>query len=144
MAQNVECSFGCIARSAVLLKPNVANIFLFNFFVNKNSFKYSPITLAINCNGHSLLICEEKWLNYGSGSEYVLNTDSFWVCRLFNVCVWVFCAPKSNNSACLHTRQDKKELHLKRWFFFVKTGIFCKSIAGPFSVAKVHWLVNWL
>ena len=29
-AQNIECNFGCVARSAVLLKPNVAN--------NKNSF----------------------------------------------------------------------------------------------------------
>ena len=34
-AQNIECSFGCMARSAVLLKPNVANIFLFNFCEQK-------------------------------------------------------------------------------------------------------------
>ena len=27
--QNIECSFGCVARTAVLLKPNVANILLF-------------------------------------------------------------------------------------------------------------------
>ena len=30
-AQNIECSFGCVARSAVLLKSNVANVLLFNF-----------------------------------------------------------------------------------------------------------------
>ena len=30
-AQNIECSFCCVARSAVLLKPNIANILLFNF-----------------------------------------------------------------------------------------------------------------
>ena len=29
--QNIECRFGCVVRSAVLLKPNVANI-LFNSF----------------------------------------------------------------------------------------------------------------
>ena len=29
-AQNIECSCGCVARSVVLFKPNVANI-LFNF-----------------------------------------------------------------------------------------------------------------
>ena len=32
-AQNMECSFGCVAHSADLLKPNVANILLFNFCV---------------------------------------------------------------------------------------------------------------
>ena len=30
-AQNIECSFGCVACSAVLLKPIVTNILLFNF-----------------------------------------------------------------------------------------------------------------
>ena len=34
-AQNVECSFGCVARSAVLLNPNVVNILLFNFCEHK-------------------------------------------------------------------------------------------------------------
>ena len=29
-AQNFESSFGCVAHSAVLLNPNVANILLFN------------------------------------------------------------------------------------------------------------------
>ena len=33
--QNIECSFSCIARSAVLLKPNVVNILLFNFCKQK-------------------------------------------------------------------------------------------------------------
>ena len=28
--------------------------------------------------------------------------------------------------------------------FFAKIGIFCKSIAGPLSEAKTHWMVNWL
>ena len=34
-AQNIECSFGGVARSAVLLEPNVANILLFNFCEKK-------------------------------------------------------------------------------------------------------------
>ena len=33
--QNIECSFGCVASSAVLLKPNVINILLFNFCEQK-------------------------------------------------------------------------------------------------------------
>ena len=27
--------------------------------------------------------------------------------------------------------------------FFAKIGIICKSIVGPLSEAKTHWLVNW-
>ena len=34
-AQNIECSFDCVAHSVVLLKPNVANILLFNFCEQK-------------------------------------------------------------------------------------------------------------
>ena len=34
-AHNIECSFGCEAPSASLLKPNVANILLFNFCEQK-------------------------------------------------------------------------------------------------------------
>ena len=38
-AQNIEFSFGCVARSAVLLKSKFANTLLFNLiFVNKYSF----------------------------------------------------------------------------------------------------------
>ena len=40
-----------------------------------------------------------------------------------------------DNFASLHTRQDQNELHLKRSF---------KSITGPLSEAKTHWMVNWL
>ena len=35
-AQNIECSFGCVASSAVLLKPNVANILLLKFCEKTN------------------------------------------------------------------------------------------------------------
>ena len=42
-AQNIECSFGCAARSPVLLKPNVTNIFLFNFCEKKLR---SPLTVT--------------------------------------------------------------------------------------------------
>ena len=41
--QNIECSFGCVARSAFLLKPNVANILFFKFCEQK-FVKHSPIT----------------------------------------------------------------------------------------------------
>ena len=70
--QNIECSFGCVARSAVLLKPNVANIFLFNFCEQK-FVQHGAITIAIDCNGLFPLIFEEKWPNYASRSAP--NTD---------------------------------------------------------------------
>ena len=54
-AQNIEYSFGCVARSAVLLKPNVAKRFCEQKFV-----QHGPITIAIDCNGLPLLIFEEK------------------------------------------------------------------------------------
>ena len=54
-AQNIDYSFGCVARSTVLLKPNVANILIFNF-CEKKFVQHDPITIAIDCNGLSLLI----------------------------------------------------------------------------------------
>ena len=45
MAQNIEFSFGCVARGAVLLKSNVSNILLFNFCEQK-SVQHGPITIA--------------------------------------------------------------------------------------------------
>ena len=92
--QNIECSFGCVARSAVLLKPNIANILLFNFSEEK-FFQYGPVTIAIDCNGLSLHICEEKWPNYATGPKSAPNSNSFWVRRLFNVCMRVFYAPNA-------------------------------------------------
>ena len=65
-AQIIECSFGCMARSSVLLKSNIANILLFKFVEHG-----------------SLLILEEKWLNYASEPKSAPNSDSFWVRRLF-------------------------------------------------------------
>ena len=46
-AQNIKCSFGCVARSAVLLQLNVANIFLFNFCEQK-FVQHGLITIAID------------------------------------------------------------------------------------------------
>ena len=46
------------------------------------------ITIAIGCIGLFLLIVEEKWPNYASGPKFAPNSDSFWVRRFFNVCVW--------------------------------------------------------
>ena len=93
-AQNIECSFRCVARTSVLLKPNLANILLFNFCEQK-LVQHGPITIAIDCNGGSLLIFEDKCSNYASGPNSAPNSESFWVRWLFNVYVRVFCAPNA-------------------------------------------------
>ena len=93
-AQNIEYSFGCVARSAILLKPNVDNILLFNFCEQK-FIQHGPTTIAIDCKSLSLLIFEEKSPNYAFGPKSAQNSESFLVRRLFNVCVRVFCAPNA-------------------------------------------------
>ena len=94
-AQNIDCSFGCVARSAVLLKPNVVNIFLFNFCEQK-FVQHGPITIAIDWNAVFFLIFEEKCLNYASAPKSAPNSDSFWVRRFFSLRfsmtqMWQFC-----------------------------------------------------
>ena len=91
--QNIECSFGCVARIAALLKSNVANILLFNF-CDQKFVQHGPITIAIDCNGLSLLIFEEKWPNYAAGPKSAPNSGSFWVRRLLNVCMSEFSVPQ--------------------------------------------------
>ena len=83
-----------MARSAVMLKPNVANILLFNFCEEK-FIQRGPITIAIDCNGLTVLTFEEKWPNYACGPKSAPNSESFWVRRLLNVCVRALCAPNA-------------------------------------------------
>ena len=64
------------AHSAVVLKPNVANILLFNFCEQK-FVQHGPITVVIDCNDLSLLIFKENWRNYASGLKSAPNSYSF-------------------------------------------------------------------
>ena len=120
--QNIECSFGCLAHSAVLLKSNVNNILLFNFCEQK-FVQYGPITIAIDCNGLFLHIFEEKLPNYDSGAKSAPNSGWFWVRWLFMVCVRVFLCPKCNKMP-----KSKWASSEKMTFFFAKIGFFWKSI----------------
>ena len=113
-------------------KTNVANILIFNFCEQK-FVQHGSITIAIDCNGLSLLIFEEKLPNYASGPKSTQNSDSFWVRWFFNVCVRVFCA---SNVTILFVYILAK---IKKMIFFAKIGIFCKSIAGPLpSVVEAY------
>ena len=119
-AQNNECSFACVVRSAVLLKPNVVNILFLNFCKQK-FVQHGPITIAINCNSLSLLTFEEKWHNYGSGPKSAPNSDTFWVRRLFTVCVPVFCAPNATILIVYIHAKIKMSFIWKVDFFFPKS-----------------------
>ena len=61
-AQKIDCYVGCVASCPILLKPNVVHIILFNFREQK-FVEHDTVTLAIDRNGGSLLIFEEKWLS---------------------------------------------------------------------------------
>ena len=68
-----------------------------------------------------------------------LLQSAFWVHRLFNVCVRVFCA---RNATILLVYIPAKIIMSFIWKddFFLE----CKSITGTLSEAKTHWMVNWL
>ena len=89
--QNMECSFGCGACSAVLLKPNVAKILLFNFCEQK-LVKHGPITIAIDCYGLSLLVFEEIWCNYASENPH--QTVTRFGCVGFSMYAYEFSVPQ--------------------------------------------------
>ena len=105
------------------------------FLWTKQIVQHGSIKIAIDCNGLSLLIFEEKWPNNASGPKSAPNSDSFWVRRLFNVGVWVFCAPNATILLVYIPAEIKMCFIWKDDFFFLpKIGIFCKSIAGTLSV----------
>ena len=66
-----------------------------NNFCEQKFAQHGPITIAIDCNGLSLIIFEEIWPNYASESKFAPNSNWFWMRQLFNVCVRVFCAPNA-------------------------------------------------
>ena len=143
MAQNIECSFGCVARSAVLLKPNVANILLFNF-CEQNFVQHGPITIAIDCNGFYLLIFEEKWPSYASGSKSASNSDSFWVRRVFNVCMGVFSAPNATILLVYIPAKVKMSFIWKDNFFVTKSASSVSRSQAHFPALfkRIHNLQN--
>ena len=127
----IECSFGCVARSAVLLKPNVANI-LFNFCEQK-FVQHGPITIAIDCNASSCSFTKQNglWTKIRTKQWFVLGASAFQCMRAGFLCL------KCDNFACLSTRQR----FIWKNDFLAKIDIFCKSIAGPLSEAlfkRVH------
>ena len=104
-------------KTSSLASTNVANILLFNFCEQK-FVQNGPITIAIDCNGFSMFIFEEKEPNYASGPKSAPKSDSCWVRRLFNVCVWDFCAPNATILLVYISAKIKTSFIWKDVFFF--------------------------
>ena len=86
-----------------------------SIFVNK--------TIAFNCNDlfEESTVFEEKWPNYASGAKSTQNSDSFWVRRLFNVCMRVFCGPNMTILLVYMNAKIKKSFIGKDDFFLPKS-----------------------
>ena len=133
MAQNIECSFSCVTRSADLLKLNVGNILLFNICEQK-FFQHGPITIAIACNDFPLLIFELLlqlclWTKMRTKHWLVLGASA-----LQYMHVGILCR-KCDNFACLHTRQN-------RIISFIWKDSFFLPKSGPLSEVKFKPIHN--
>ena len=71
------------------------------------------------------------------------NSDSFWVRRLFNIYVQVFCAPNAT-ILLVYLPAKIKMSFIWKDDLFAKISIFCKSIAGPLpSVVQAYTQPYW-
>ena len=102
-------------------------------FVKKKIVQHGPIMIAIDCKCLSLLIFEKKWPNYASGLKSAPNSDSFWVRRLFNVCVRVFCVSNATILFFYISAKIKMSFICKDDFFFLP-----KSAKSFVSRSQAH------
>ena len=116
-AQNIEYSFGCVARSAVLLEPNVANILLFNFCEQK-FVQHGPITIATDCNALFFHFWRNMtqlyvWTKIRTKQWLVLGASALQCMRAGFLC------PKCGNFACLQDQPRSKWASFEKIFFFL-------------------------
>ena len=116
-AQNIECCFGCVAGSTVLLMPNIANIVLFNFCERKPSLL---IVTATICSFSKKKKKKKKITNLDKNPHQTVTC--FW-CFDFSMYACGFPVPSS-----------------EKMIIFAKIGIFYKSIASPLSEAKTIFI----
>ena len=88
-AQKIDCYVSCVASGPVLLKPNDIHVILFNFWKQK-FVEHDTVTLAIDRDGGSLLILEEKWPNDTTVPKSAPKSHLLWVHRFLNDDFWIF------------------------------------------------------
>ena len=122
-----------MARSTVLLKPNVVNILYLNFCEQK-FVQHGSKTIAMTVTASHCLFSKKNDPNYATGPKSAPNSDSFWMRRLFNVCVRVFSVPNVT-ILFVYIAAKIKMSFIWKHDFLAKICIFCKSIADPLSEA---------
>ena len=101
-------------------------------FMKKNWFNMARSPLTVTTSLCSFLKKNGSIMTLDQSAP---NSDSFWVHRVFNVCMRVFCAPNSTILLLYIPKIKMSFIWNDDSFFFAKIGIFCKSIARPFSEA---------
>ena len=99
--------------------------------------------IVIDCNGLSLLIFEEKWPSYASGPIFAPNSDSFWVRRLFNVCVRVSCAPNATILLVYIPAKIKMSFIWKDDFFLPKSASSVSRSQAHLAKRKRRKPIEW-
>ena len=122
--------------SCHLLKPNVANSLLFNFCEKKsrstwpdNDLHWPQRPFLGHFRRKMIQLC--FWNKIRTAQWLALDSLAFQC-----MCAGFLC-PKCDNFACLHTRQDKNELYLKRRFFLPKSAS-SKSRSQPDLTEQKH------
>ena len=96
----------------------ILRIYFSSICVNKNSFNMP--TMPLNQNPHQTVI------RFGCVS-FSMIACGFSVSQMLHFCLFTY-PPKAKLTSS------------ENIIFFPKVGICCKSIAGPLSEAKMHWL----
>ena len=104
-----------MACSAVLLKPNVANILLFKFCEQK-FVSHGPITIAIDCNGLSLFVYEKNGPIMPLDQNRHQTVIRFG-CVSFSMYACGFFVPQMRQICLFSYLQDQSEFHLKRYWY---------------------------
>ena len=124
---------GCVARSVVLLKPNAANILLFNFCEQK-LIQHGPITplttTASPCSfskktGLIVLLNQKphQTVTHFGCVGFSMHAFRFFVTQMRQFCLLTY-PPRSKWAS------SEKQIF---FFFFAKIDIFCKSICRNIS-----------
>ena len=114
----------CVIFRWIIQCLTISNILFFNFCEQK-FVQHGPITIAIDCNGLSLLIFEKKMVQLWVWTKICIKQ---WL-------VWGFLCPKCDNFACLHTCQDQNEIHLKKWWED-KTNYLSNQTCGKYYYSR--------
>ena len=102
-AQNIECSFGCVACSAVLFKSNVANILFFNFSLCEEKLIVTASTCPYSFSKKNGLIMPLDQSPHQTLTRFGCIGFSIYACGFFVLQMRQFClftySPRSKSAS---------------------------------------------